>query len=209
MAYTKVPKVCEFCEAGYMARKPSQRFCSNRCKARLRRLPIAVGDFALVPLTHGKFAVIDVEDIGKVSGYTWSFSRWGYATTNKRGPNGEHMGLRMHRLILGLTDESVHSDHIDGNRLNNRKQNLRPCTIAENNLNRGVRKESKSQLKGVYFEERRNLWKAHGAKNGKQTHIGYFKTREEAVAARNVYVMENHGEFGVLTPFPSTMRANA
>lgn len=87
-------------------------------------------------------------------------------------------------------------DHINGNRLDNRRENLRICTHAKNMVNRGVYKNNTSKFKGVSKHKGENKWRAIVA--GKQ--IGQFDTDIEAARAYNAKMIELHGEFAKLNP---------
>lgn len=103
----------------------------------------------------------------------------------------------IHRLIFiytyGYSPTSV--DHINGNKLDNRPENLREASVTENNRNVGLRKDNSSGVKGVYWKKENKKWRAQIRVDGKRKHLGYFDDLElaELVAeeARNKY----HGEF--------------
>ena len=99
---------------------------------------------------------------------------------------------RVHRDIVS-SDEMV--DHINGDTLDNRRCNLRPCTNQQNQFNAARRKDNKSGRKGVYFQKDIKRWIAYGRINGKRIHIGCFKSYDCACKARDKFETENHGEF--------------
>jgi hypothetical protein len=86
-------------------------------------------------------------------------------------------------------------DHIDGDGANNRIANLRQATNSENNRNRKVRYDSASGCKGVNFHKGNRKWRAHIRLNGRQKHLGYFSSAEEAYAAYCLAAPEIHGQF--------------
>lgn len=112
-----------------------------------------------------------------------------------------------HRVIWKIQtgEDPVEIDHIDGNRLNNRFENLRSVTRAINMRNKNLYKNNKSGVPGVEYRARDNSWVVKvGVGEGKQLNLGSFKTKEEAIAGRicaNVVLEyhENHGRpyFGV------------
>ena len=108
-------------------------------------------------------------------------------------------GYMVHRIIYemfhGPASDSHEIDHIDGIRDNNRIENLRLVTSSQNNWNSRNRKHNTSGLKGVYWENRKQKWRAQIGAFGKRKHLGYFATKEEAYAARLGAEKELHGEF--------------
>jgi hypothetical protein len=75
-------------------------------------------------------------------------------------------------------------DHINGDRLDNRIANLRSVTRQENNRNRAIGITNTSGTIGVSWHSRDLVWSAQIHKNGKQKHIGHFKSKDEAIEAR-------------------------
>ena len=89
----------------------------------------------------------------------------------------------------------MHVDHINGNPLDNRKSNLRICTNAENQRNKGVYKNNKSGYKGVHWFKRDKKWQAQIKHNNKSIHIGLYEDKEEAARAYDKKAKELHGNF--------------
>lgn len=116
-------------------------------------------------------ALIDIEDVEKVFKYKWRVNDNGYVVTDIN----KTTKLRLHRFLMNPNEDMV-VDHINHNRLDNRKQNLRICTQGENLRNKKV--------KGVVFDKRRNKWYARIMINGKNLHLGSFATEEEAIKVR-------------------------
>lgn len=112
------------------------------------------------------YALIDIEDINKVKNIKWRLNNNGYVINNSQHD------IFLHRLILNV-DTFV--DHINGNRLDNRKCNLRICTKQQNKMNVPI-------YKGYY--KYKNKWIAKIKKDGKQVHLGVFYYEEEAQYAR-------------------------
>lgn len=106
----------------------------------------------------------------------------------------------LHRLIYfyhhGVMPKFI--DHIDGDKTNNRIENLRECTHAENMANRRKLKVTSSKYRGVVFLPNRRAWAAIGRHNKKSYYIGYFKNENEAAEAFNEFAKEKYGAFARL-----------
>ena len=155
------------------------------------------GKTAYVKLTQGQVAIIDAEDLEKISTHRWCAAwcpnRKCYVAATNVYESGKRVGLMyMHRLIMDAKKGEV-VDHIDGNPLNNRKGNLRICTLKNNNTNHPKRIDNTSGRKGVY--KTNGKWEASIRINGKLTHLGYFDSFDEAVAVRTFYEKQIYGEF--------------
>lgn len=149
----------------------------------------------LIPLTQSKFAIVDDCDYEILSKYKWHASQGKYAVTWSREGNGNRYQIKMHRLILELTDNAFQVDHIDGNGLNNLRSNLRICNGSENLRNRGKQKNNKSGFKGVNFHRQTKKWRSEICIKGKSYHLGLFITPELAHEAYKKSSIELHGEF--------------
>jgi len=111
---------------------------------------------------------------------------------------GKRRVIHMHRVIL-QPKKGLDIDHINGNRLDNRRINLRYATRSQNNMNRFARcVTSKSPYKGVCWRAHAKRWKAYIKINKTQIHIGYFTTAEKAAKAYNKAAIKYFGEFANL-----------
>ena len=86
-------------------------------------------------------------------------------------------------------------DHIDGNKLNNKIENLREATNAQNSWNAGIRKNNTSGVKGVYWEKKSNCWHAQCFVNYQNHFLGRYKNIEEAKKVVAEFRTKHHGEF--------------
>ena len=140
-----------------------------------------------IPLTQGKFAIVDDEDYDYLMQWKWfAHCRHGiwYA---KSGPKG-----LMHRLIMNAP-AGVEIDHINHIGLDNRKSNLRLCSHTENLQNQRPTKGCSSKYKGVHRHGKK--WEARITHNKKRMHIGYCECEIEAAEIYDKKAKELFGEF--------------
>ncbi len=142
---------------------------------------------------RGKFAIVDDEDFEMVSGLRWFMSPQGYARRRAPGTTG-NVTLLMHRLI-NRTADGLQTDHINGDRLDNRRANLRSCSAAENAMNRGAAKNNSSGARGVSFIKSHGLFAARIRVRRRLRFLGYFKTVAEASASYERAAAEAFGAF--------------
>ncbi len=144
-----------------------------------------------IPLTQGKFAIVDDADFEKLSQHKWYFEH-GYARRDYQ-INNKKFRVYMHRVIEGSF--ALHTDHINGDSLDNRRDNLRPCTASKNLMNRKKSPLKSSQYKGVRFFKRDGNWSSQIMKSRKSTHLGYFNSEVAAAEAYNAAAIKYFGEF--------------
>lgn len=157
----------------------------------MKNVPVKMGHFRA-----SKRALVDDEDYEKVMGYKWKEHMHGYAVadTGSRS-NGTRKWIRMHHLIAGKAPNGKVTDHINGNPLDNRKDNLRFCTQGENLRNTKIRKDNKSGHKGVYFVKRKRKFCALITVNGNTKYLGEFVLKDEAAEAYIRASEHYHGNF--------------
>ena len=102
---------------------------------------------------------------------------------------------------MNCTDPKVYVDHINGNRLDQRKSNLRLCTSLENSRNKQKQDNSSSQFVGVSFDKVKLKWCASIRHDNKSRHLGYFNNEIDAAKARDDATRKHFGGFGQLN-FP-------
>jgi hypothetical protein len=152
-----------------------------------------------IPLTKGKFAIVDAEDYYQLAQFQWFISP-GTNTLYAAGKRGEKRAIMMHRVIMDAPDHLV-VDHIDHNGLNNTKANLRLCTRAQNNCNCTPNKGTTSRHKGVSWNKKMKKWRVAIKLNEKTRHIGYFENEIDAAKAYDKKAAKLFGEFACLN-FP-------
>lgn len=128
------------------------------------------------------------EDRELVEKHSW-YSSDGYVRGNRcKG---------IHRMIMNAS-ANMKIDHIDGNPMNNRRNNLRICTVGENNCNRKKSNNKTSRYKGVYWSSERAKWISQIKANGKSKRLGQFSDEIKAAHAYNIAALKYHGEFAKL-----------
>lgn len=146
----------------------------------------------IIPLTKGRYAIVDKDDWERASRFKWNYGTHGYAMRQEGGRRNRRTIL-MHRFILPT--ESAKTDHENGNRLDYRRRNLRGCTNVENGRNKSVSKRNKLGIKGVWWVPDKRAFVSQITIGGKARQLGYFPTKASAKDAWNRAAQALHGEF--------------
>jgi len=158
-----------------------------------------------IALTQNKIALIDDEDHEALNRHRWHAYRDGnvwYARRNSSRIKGKRFVILMHREILGLQKgDRRHTDHTDGNGLNNRRSNLRICSCQQNQYNQRRREMGTSKHKGVCWYGGLKKWRADIRINRKRVSLGYFDSEKDAAKAYNSAALKHFGEYAVLNEF--------
>ncbi len=152
------------------------------------------GQVKQIPLGDGFYAYVDAIDYGWLSRWTWHL-RDGYAVRYRR-----RKAIYMHREIMQPPKGKI-VDHMNRNRLDNTRANLRVCTRPENARNKGKLHATSSRFRGVSYRKCSGKWAARIRFKGKCIHLGYFTDEEEAARAYDRKAVELFGEFARLN-FP-------
>jgi len=149
-----------------------------------------------IELGQGKFALVDDKDFEYLNQFKWHLgtekSNSQYAIRHIR-INGKRTTIAMHKVILNNPAGTV-SDHINGNGLDNRRENLRICTVRNNCMNR-KQQGGTSKYKGVSLHSPGGKWKSRIKTNGKTYNLGCYKTQEEAASVYNIAAKIMFGNF--------------
>ncbi len=214
-AYFNFKMLC----AGFSSGFPQRPLCANHPDApgRLREAPgvpcrnyrpkpaPATGpeqgdDVRRIPLSRGRFALVDAADYEWLSRYRWT-CRGGanpYAARTEKGKV-----IWMHREIMQTPPGKV-CDHIDAVSLNNRRANLRNCTRGENAANVPKRAHATSCYKGVSWDKRTGKWRAKIKCHGRAYELGLFTSEVEAARAYDQKARELFGPYARLN-FPEAV----
>ena len=158
-----------------------------------------------IPLGNkGELLLIDEEDLPKLKGMKPNLQTNGYPAVvfndpKMRGSKGYREMKYVHRLVLDDPDTNI--DHANGNKLDARKKNLRPCGQSLNQANSKKKSTNTSGFKGVNYFKRDGNYQAQITVNYEKTHLGYFKNPEEAARAYDKYAFSIWGKFANLN-FP-------
>ena len=158
-----------------------------------------------IPLTRGYVALVDDEDYERVSAHKWHVnirrradgSQYVRAQRHICRADGVNTLQYMHRFVLEAS-AGIEVDHIDGDSMNNCRNNLRPCSKAQNMCNQRPQGCGTSRLKGVYWHKRAGKWLAQIVCNNKNEYLGLFTSEEEAGAAYNNAAVRLFGNFARL-----------
>lgn len=139
--------------------------------------------------SKGEKFLFDLEDYEKIKNYCWYINNTNYVCSHINKKN-----IMLHRIILN-PPKDMFIDHINHQKADNRKENLRICTMQENNINRSIQSNNKSGIAGVWFDIRRNRWTAELTYNGRAKYRRNFKNLNDAIRARRDAEKKYFGEY--------------
>lgn len=163
----------------------------NPALARLRELEGGLKMLLKLLVKKHPKILLDSEDFENYKYCEASLTNCGYITLSYKGKPES-----LHRAVMGFPN--LHVDHINKNKLDNRKINLRLCTHSQNMANKELRSTNTSGYKGVIWYKPTKKWRATIKAQGKFYHLGYYRTKEAAALAYNKKALEVFGEFAHL-----------
>jgi len=146
--------------------------------------------------SKGHVITVDDDDYELLNTFKWHIDADGYFQAHTPMVNGKRKHVKIHRFITNAPTGMV-VDHINHDKSDNRKANLRVCTHTENVRNMQTRKQLNG-IKGVYFtpnEKRKKKYLVCIRVDGRQKNIGRFLTQEEAANAYDIAAKLHYGEF--------------
>lgn len=161
----------------------------------------ADGKKVYIFFNDGSNFVIDADDFETVSEFTWFKGKRGYpvAHTSRKSLEG-YKTFTLHRLIFGFPS-NYDIDHINGNKMDNRRDNLRGCNHQQNMFNQNKRSTNTSGFLGVSLMKNCGKFEAYIHPNGKKIQLGLFISAEEAAVARDKAAVQYFGSYARLN-FP-------
>lgn len=156
---------------------------------------------AIIPLTRGLVTLVDKSDRALVEQSRWKArpatstggGSCGFYACKSRSDGGKDTTIYLHRFLMGATRGQI-VDHINGDKLDNRRANLRFCTASENASNRAF--TSASGFRGVHRRQFR--WVALITVSGSRFRIGSFATAQEAAKAYDAAAQQHFGRYAIL-----------
>ena len=138
---------------------------------------------------EGRCFYFDIEDYEKIKDFYWRFDKDGYVVSVKN-----KVKYILHRFVMDCPAEKF-IDHINHNKNDNRKTNLRIVTLSQNNMNKQIQSNNTSGVTGVAWHDKDQRWLAYIKKNRQTIRLGEFISFDEAVAVRKAAEDKYFGEY--------------
>ena len=192
---------CEIVVSAYgLCKKHQSRYEKYGCyeyKTKYDKRPAVVdGDIAYIPLGFNAskgYATIDKDDKEKADMYNWYLGSDGYVHT-KQYKKGRTKSL--HTYLMPSDGKNVQIDHINRDKLDNRRENLRYCTQSDNLKNKGVYRNNRTGFTGVARSSRLvNPYTVQISNDNEQIYLGVYSNKYEAALVYDCAALQLHGEF--------------
>jgi hypothetical protein len=154
-------------------------------------------EYRTIPLNNGAVTLVDAIDYAALSVFSWRCDKarmpHGYAVLRGKYHSRQN---RMHNIIMKPPD-GMEVDHINGNGLDNRRENLRLATRSQQDMNRvrGNKRKGTSRFRGVRWWKTGSKWQARIKLNQREIHLGFFSDETEAARAYDVAARKLFGDF--------------
>lgn len=148
--------------------------------------------YGVASFRNGGDFLFDEIDLPLISGHTWHLGLRGYPATHVNGKT-----VVLHKLLIPDAD-GFEIDHINGNKLDNRRENLRICTHQQNSYNQKRRRTNTSGYIGVSYVSGRGCYEAYIHHHGKKHHLGRFPNADMAARTRDCVARILFGEYANL-----------
>ncbi|KKL67575.1 hypothetical protein LCGC14_2133640 [marine sediment metagenome] len=159
----------------------------------MKKIQLGGHRYKTVPIQG--YTIVDDEDYEWALQYQWHLSQYGYvARMGGRDVDSNRKLLFMHRELINVP-KGILTDHINRDKLDNRKKNLRTCNHAQNAWNAERRKDNKSGYKGVSWNKRTMRWIPQLQVNKRSIYLGVFKKKQIAIEAYKQAVKKYFKEF--------------
>jgi len=161
--------------------------------------------FRRIPLTKGRFAIVDPDDYTRLNHFNWyaakSIHTWYAIRSLTTSRHGKRKNQYMHHLVIAIP-AGCFADHINHNGLDNRKANLRPATLSQNiRHRRKFNTPSRSKFKGLTWRKKEKAWHVRITVNDKRLFLGSFKDELEAARTYDSSAKLYYGDYASLN-FP-------
>lgn len=154
------------------------------------------GDYGIGYTSKGEEFYFDIEDYDNIKNYCWWKHHTGYIMADSF-TNGKRKTIYLHKLVMKCPYSGRFQivDHINGNKIDCRKNNLRYATAQQNNQNHKLNKNNKSGYSGVQWNRWHKVWDVCISIDGKRTYVGTSKDKNEAICMRKNAEKQYYGEW--------------
>lgn len=191
--------------AGVLLKLGKSVFCGCKRRGKISENKYKIFGEVTIFYIKDKEVLIDTDDLERLIKYKWFIHCEQKETENRKEcltvtinigfVDSKLKHLKMHRIIMNLDNPKIQVDHINRNRLDNRKLNLRLTDAEGNSKNKGMRKDNKTGYIGVSCYKKSKKWKATIVSRKKQYHLGFYDNIEDAANAYRNANLKLNGEF--------------